>query len=41
MSIAGPASSVITLETGSADRQANMHAFAARALNLLLENLPE
>jgi nicotinamide-nucleotide amidase len=39
MAIAGPTSSVITLETGSADRQANMHAFAARALNLLLENL--
>jgi nicotinamide-nucleotide amidase len=39
MAIAGPTSSVITLETGSADRQANMHAFASRALNLLLENL--
>jgi nicotinamide-nucleotide amidase len=41
MAIAGPASSVITLETGSADRFANMHAFASRALNLLLENLPD
>src|SRR6202035_1369944 len=39
MAVAGRASQVITLETGSADRQANMHAFAARALNLLLENL--
>lgn len=39
MAVAGPASSVITLETGSADRQGNMHAFASRALNLLLENL--
>ena len=39
MAVAGPASQVITLETGSADRLANMHAFAARALNLLLENL--
>jgi PncC family amidohydrolase len=39
MAIAGPVSSVITLETGSTDRQGNMHAFAARALNLLLENL--
>jgi nicotinamide-nucleotide amidase len=39
MAIAGPKSSVITLETGSTDRQANMHAFASRALNLLLENL--
>ena len=39
MAVAGPISSVITLETGSADRQANMHAFAARALQLLLESL--
>ena len=39
MAIAGPISSVITLETGSADRLANMHAFATAALNLLLRNL--
>ncbi|WP_298252871.1 CinA family protein [Bradyrhizobium sp.] len=39
MAVAGPRSSVITLETGSADRFANMHAFAARALQLLLESL--
>ena len=39
MAIAGPVSQVITIETGSADRSANMHAFASRALNLLLENL--
>jgi nicotinamide-nucleotide amidase len=39
MALAGPVSKVITLETGSADRLANMHAFAERALNLLLENL--
>jgi nicotinamide-nucleotide amidase len=39
MAVAGPVSQVITLETGSADRQSNMHAFASRALNLLLENL--
>ena len=39
MAVAGRASQVITIETGSADRQGNMHAFAARALNLLLENL--
>jgi len=39
MAVAGPASQVITIETGSADRQGNMHAFASRALNLLLENL--
>jgi PncC family amidohydrolase len=39
MAVTGPASQVITIETGSADRQGNMHAFASRALNLLLENL--
>ena len=39
MAVAGPAQSVFTLETGSADRQANMQLFASAALNLLLENL--
>ena len=39
MAIAGPEQSVRTLETGSADRLANMHVFAATALNLLLQNL--
>jgi hypothetical protein len=39
MAIAGPANTVTTLETGSADRTANMQAFAANALNLLLKNL--
>jgi len=39
MAVAGPESSVITLETGSADRLGNMHVFAATALNLLLQNL--
>ncbi|MGB9172796.1 MAG: CinA family protein [Bradyrhizobium sp.] len=39
MAIAGPTSSVITLETGSADRLGNMQAFATAALNLLLQNL--
>src|SRR5260221_4813561 len=39
MAVAGPQSAVITLETGSADRQANMHSFASAALNLLLQNL--
>jgi len=39
MAVAGPEQAVITLETGSADRIANMHAFAATALNLLLQNL--
>ena len=39
MAVAGPADAVITLETGSGDRQANMQAFAQAALNLLLERL--
>jgi nicotinamide-nucleotide amidase len=39
MSVAGPEPSVITLETGSSDRLANMHAFASSALNLLLQNV--
>ncbi|MBS0528461.1 MAG: CinA family protein [Proteobacteria bacterium] len=39
MAISGPTTAVTTLETGSADRSANMHAFAANALNLLLRNL--
>jgi hypothetical protein len=29
----------MTLETGSTDRQANMHKFAKTALGLLLKNL--
>jgi len=39
MGIAGPEQSVMTLETGSADRLGNMHVFAATALNFLLQNL--
>src|SRR5436190_4782357 len=39
MAIAGPVEKVITLETGSGDRQANMQAFAKTALQLLLENV--
>jgi len=39
MAVAGPQESAITLETGSADRLANMHVFANAALNLLLQNL--
>ena len=40
MGIAGGSeNAVITLETGSADRQANMQAFASVALRLLLQNL--
>jgi len=39
MAVAGTDTSVITLETGSNDRQANMQAFAATALKLLLKEL--
>src|SRR6478736_1254784 len=39
MAVVGAATSVITLETGSADRQANMQEFAKTALGLLLKNL--
>ena len=39
MAVAGADVSVMTLETGSADRLANMHVFASTALNLLLQNL--
>jgi nicotinamide-nucleotide amidase len=39
VAIAGPEQSVRTIETGSADRLANMQVFAATALNLLLQNL--
>ena len=35
LAVAGPAERAFTLRTGSADRQANMRAFAARALELL------
>jgi nicotinamide-nucleotide amidase len=39
MGVAGQGPSAMTLETGSTDRLANMHAFAATALNFLLQNL--
>ena len=39
MAVAGPAQAVFTLETGSADRLANMHVFAGTALKFLLQNL--
>ncbi|MFN3746516.1 MAG: CinA family protein [Hyphomicrobiaceae bacterium] len=39
MAVSGPINAVITLETGTADREANMRAFAARALALLKETL--
>ena len=35
VAISGPVETVITLETGSTDRRANMEAFAAAALDLL------
>src|SRR5262245_924795 len=37
IALAGPSERVLTLETGSADRQANMQTFAAKALATLLE----
>jgi PncC family amidohydrolase len=39
MAVAGTATTVITLETGSNDRQGNMQEFAKTALNLLLKTL--
>ena len=39
IAVAGPVERAITLETGSVDRQANMQAFAKRALELLLDVL--
>jgi nicotinamide-nucleotide amidase len=39
IAISGPADAAITLETASADRIANMHAFSAAALELLLKHL--
>ena len=39
MGVAGQGPSAMTLETGSTDRLANMHAFAATALEFLLKNL--
>ena len=41
MAVAGPVERVITLETGSADREANMWAFTRAALNLLSSCLAE
>ncbi len=35
IAVAGPAQAVITIETGSAEREANMLTFAAKALELL------
>jgi nicotinamide-nucleotide amidase len=40
MAVVGPAERAITLRTGSAERAANMEAFARRALELLVELVP-
>jgi nicotinamide-nucleotide amidase len=37
IAIAGPSQHVLTVRTGSSDRQANMQAFAAKALQTFLE----
>ena len=39
MAVAGLEQSAMSLETGSADRLANMHVFASTALSFLLQNL--
>jgi PncC family amidohydrolase len=39
IAVVGPLERAVTLETGSADRRANMDAFAKRALELLLETI--
>jgi PncC family amidohydrolase len=39
LAVAGADTRVMTLETGSNDRLANMHVFASTALNLLLQQL--
>lgn len=39
LALAGPAERAITVETGSADRVANMRAFAARGLAMVIEGL--
>ena len=39
IAVSGPFSGSVTLSTGSADRVANMHAFARGALELLLKSL--
>lgn len=40
IAVVGPAERAATIETGSADRLTNMHAFAAAALKLLAESVP-
>lgn len=41
IAIAGSAQAVVTLETGAGDREANMHAFARAALELLGKTVAE
>jgi nicotinamide-nucleotide amidase len=40
IAVAGPVERAVTLRTGSAERLANMEAFAKRALELLIEAIP-
>lgn len=40
LAVSGPADAALTIETGSADRVANMRAFAAAALALLAGTMP-
>ena len=39
IAVSGPVDAVLTIETGSADREANMHVFARTALGLLETSL--
>jgi nicotinamide-nucleotide amidase len=41
LAVAGIVERAVTLETGSSDRLANMHAFARAALELLAEAIPQ
>ncbi len=41
MAVVGPLERAVTLQTGSAEREANMDAFTRRALELLIEVIPE
>jgi len=41
LAVAGTVERAITLETGSAERLPNMHAFAAAALKLLADTIPQ
>jgi nicotinamide mononucleotide (NMN) deamidase PncC len=41
LAVAGTVERAITLETGRAERLANMHAFAAAALKLLADTIPQ